>query len=282
LSVPGGTFFRSYDGVSTNGASKDYPATISAVSVDEYEVTVGRFRRFVAAEVAGWRPSAGSGKHTELASGKGLNDGTEAGWDASWTSNIATTSDEWSSFLACDAPGSTETDATWTASVGPNEDHPINCVDWYEAYAFCIWDGGFLPTEAEWNYTAAGGSDQRVYPWSSPSTSTTLDCKHADYSTSWPGQACAKGTNVVGAESPVGDGKWGHADLAGNVFEWTLDWDAPYSASCDDCANLASGEYRVIRGGSFDGQAVCLLNSLRETSIPDGRSTGVGFRCARP
>src|ERR1700730_5736435 len=54
---------------------------------------------------------------------------------------------------------------TWTASAGSHENLPINCVNWYEAYSFCIWDGGFLPSEAEWEYAAAGGARQRTYPW---------------------------------------------------------------------------------------------------------------------
>jgi len=279
--VPGGDFFRSYDGISTNGATKDFPATVSAVAVDEYEVTVGRFRAFATAEVAGWRPATGSGKHSHLNGGKGLNGGTEPGWDASWSADLAATSGEWATRLACDAKF-----ATWTGSAGAHEDFPINCIDWYEAYAFCIWDGGFLPSEAEWNFTASGGDEQRVYPWSAayPPGSTTLDCSHADYSASWPSTSCVpSGTTKVGSFSPLGDGKWGHADLGGNVFEWTFDgYGQTYPAKCDDCADLTSTSNRVIRGGAFDGSPACLLNSLREASVPAGRSRDVGVRCARP
>ena len=89
---------------------------------------------------------------------------------------------------------------------GANESLPINCITWYEAFAFCAWDGGFLPTEAEWNYAAAGGSEQRAYPWSNPPTSTTIDCSHANY------DDCAAlrepagdgAVNRVGSESPAG------------------------------------------------------------------------------
>jgi formylglycine-generating enzyme required for sulfatase activity len=280
LSVPGGDFFRSYDGISTNGASKAYSATVSTVSLDKYEVTVGRFRAFVAATVGGWHPAAGAGKHSHLNGGAGLNGGAETGWDSSWDSNIAAQQADWTTNLSCEP-----TYATWTSSAGANEDHPINCVDWFEAYAFCIWDGGFLPTEAEWNYAAAGGDEQRVYPWSAayPPGSTTLDCSHANYSKDWPTTACvASGTSKVGADSPLGDGKWGHCDLAGNVFEWALDWFlTPYAASCNDCAELSATTTRVIRGGGFDGSPACLLNSLREDSTPLGRSESIGLRCAR-
>jgi formylglycine-generating enzyme required for sulfatase activity len=279
LVVTGGTYFRSYDGLSTDGASKAYAATVSDVAVDRYEVTVGRFRAFVDAVVGGWLPQAGSGKHSYLKGG-GLNGGAETGWDASWSANLATKQSDWTTNLSCRA--STQ---TWTASAGASDDLPVNCVDWYEAYAFCIWDGGFLPSEAEWNYTASGGSQQRAYPWSAayPPGSTTLDCEHANYSKSWPTGACvASGPNKVGSESPEGDGRWGQSDMAGNVFEWTLDWyDTSYSTTCDDCAELTPTVYRVIRGGSFNASPACLLDSLRETSTPDGRSDGIGVRCAR-
>src|SRR5450755_1713377 len=186
LKVSGGTFYRSYDGVSYT--DKSHPASVSDFRLDKYEITVGRFRQFVAAIVGGWRPAAGSGKHTHLNGGKGLSatgGGYEAGWDASWNSLFPTTTGDWTSKLVV-ARG------TWTSSPAANESQPISNQAWYDAYAFCIWDGGFLPSEAEWNYAAAGGggaSGQRVYPWSSPSTSTTIDCAHANYAREQPGNA---------------------------------------------------------------------------------------------
>ena len=109
------------------------------------------------------------------------------------------------------------------SSAATGEHQPINCITWYEAYAFCIWDGGFLPSEAEWNYAASGGSEQRVYPWSSPSMPTTIDCAHANYSPMGMSPCSTTGPEDVGSDSPTGDGKWGQADLSGNVWEWTLD-----------------------------------------------------------
>ena len=103
----------------------------------------------------------------------------------------------------------------WTTSAGSNETLPIGCATFGELYAFCIWDGGFLPSEAEWQYVAAGGSENRGYPWGT----STIDCQHASYT----GAGCSStGPSAVGAH-PSGAGRWGHLDLAGNVSEVVLD-----------------------------------------------------------
>jgi formylglycine-generating enzyme required for sulfatase activity len=257
---------------------------VSGFRLDKYEITVARFRQFVNAVATGWLPAAGSGKHTYLNNGQGLADSSspgnfESGWDPSWT--IPTTLEAWSTTL--DAPPS-----FYSPSAGPDDNVPINTLNWYEAYAFCIWDGGFLPTEAEWNYAASGGSEQRVYPWSSPPDSQAIDCLHANYLGLAAGAADCYPLGLpqaVGSESPVGDGKWGQTDLAGNVLEFVLDWYAPYGAACTDCAYLdqspdASSAGPVLRGGSGVDTAPGVLSAVRygDNRIDQGTT---GARCAR-
>jgi len=199
------------------------------------------------------------------------------GTRSSWDSSLAAATTALVAAVKCDA-----SHQSWTDAPGANETLPMSCVTWYEAIAFCAWDGGFLPTEAEWNYAAAEGDEQRAYPWSSPAGSTAIDCADADYS------GCGT-VSPVGSTSPVGDGRWGQADLAGDVWEWTLDWyDAQYpTTTCADCANLDPGgacpacPTRVVRGGSFLRSADALRTGTRGFSVPDARASEFGFRCAR-
>jgi formylglycine-generating enzyme len=261
LLVPGGTFYRSYDGV--DFTDKSYPATVSDFYLDKYEITVGRFRVFV---------NAGMGTQKsppEAGAGEGI---TGSGWDSTWNTNLAAAPNSLTAALKCDA-----THQTWTDTAGSNESEPINCLDWYTAFAFCAWDGGRLATEAEWNYAASGGSEQRYYPWSSPATSTTISDSYAVYNCDG---SCT--TLNVGSKSPTGDGKWGQSDLAGNVWEWILDWYArPYSMPCNNCADLTTTGYRVIRGGGFYYYASSLRSADRNYNNPEGGNYNIGARCAR-
>jgi formylglycine-generating enzyme len=281
--VPGGSFLRSWDGVAYTDASA--PATISGLRIDAYEVTVARFANFVTAvEVGTGLPDAGAGRHTHANGGLGLRvsgdagPSYETGWDPAWNAGIATTQSAWDSNLSGFA------NSTWyPPRVAVNATLPINSVTWYEAYAFCIWDGGFLPSEAEWNYAASGGSDQRVYPWGSmdPGTASQYAIYGCYYGGgSGPG-SCYGWDNIASfGSAPMGNGRFGQSDLAGSMWEWTLDSYAPYDPSCTDCVAL-SGTDRVFRGGAFNQTEAYLAAGSREHGDPATRFGAVGFRCAR-
>jgi sulfatase modifying factor 1 len=140
LLVPGGTFNRSYDGVDFK--DPNYPATVSDFYLDKYEITVGRFRQFVKAGMGTQAspPAAGAGAHPRI---------TGSGWDSTWNTNLPATTAALTTNLKCST--------TWTDTAGSNESKPVNCLEWYAAFAFCVWDGGRLATEAEWNYAASAG-----------------------------------------------------------------------------------------------------------------------------
>jgi formylglycine-generating enzyme required for sulfatase activity len=302
--VQGGTYYRTYDPLTYVVVSPNMsvpkptlapdggptgeadPATVSSFRLDKYLVTVGRFRQFVKAwnGGAGWTPPAGSGKHTHLNGGRGLANGAslgtyETGWLAPDNSSVTPTSANLSSL--CDVPGF----ATWTASVGANENLPINCVNWYESYAFCIWDGGFLPSEAEWEYAAAGGNRQRAFPWGSTEPGTNNE--YAIYGCSYPsGLPDASSSSCAGTSSiaPVGTavrgaGRWGQVDLDGDAYQWNLDWYAPYVNPCVDCAYLLDAPNRVLRETTFG--AAILPSSARLFYPPSDHVAADGLRCAR-
>lgn len=274
--VPGGTFYRSYD-IGTDSAypNMSNPATVSDFRLDTYEVTVGRFRQFVNVGTGTQQnpPPSGAGGRTL---GGMANQG---GWSTSWNASLTASSAALVAAVKCDPQV-----ATWTDAPGANESLPMNCVTWFEAMAFCAWDGGFLPTEAEWNYAATGGSEQRAFPWSVPATSLTVDCSHANglIYTNYCANPVMGVANRVGSESPLGDGKWGHADLAGNLAEWTLDWYAStYGNPCNGCADLTAATNRVIRGGGFGNNELTIRAASRASIAPTTRSIVIGLRCAR-
>jgi formylglycine-generating enzyme len=293
LEVPTGTFYRSYGSEPDGGPTGEAdPATLSGFRLDKYDVTVGRFRQFVNAVMAtdagvadgGWVPADGSGKHAHLNDGRGLaNGGSSGGYETGWVATDDVNIAPLDSNLGSCAPYS-----TWTNPAATQENLPINCVNWYESYAFCIWDGGFLPSDAEWEYASAGGggaTGQREYSWGAIAPGASNE--YAIYGCNYPFAAdggCTGIANVapVGTAT-LGSGAWGQLDLAGNMYQWDLDWYAAYVNPCVDCANLTplpSG--RVIRGGDFYHSTSVLLTTSLYDFTPTNRNYFVGFRCARP
>jgi formylglycine-generating enzyme len=269
LLVDGGTFLR----------SNTSAATISDFRLDKFEVTVGRFRQFVNAVEDGWLPQGGSGKHAHLNDRAGLKVGTaghEWGWQSAYNSYLPSNAADWGLDCSSYSP--------WTPSPGSNEQLPIGCVDWYKAFAFCVWDGGFLPSEAEWNYAAAGGSEQRDYPWGSevPGGDAALAAYGCYYGS--PTGSCSGVTNIAPVGTiDAGFGAYGQADLAGNMSEWTLDWwSTEYELPCDDCMEQTALTHHVHRGGNFvTSQTTKLLTSSRQSAADTFADYGSGLRCAR-
>lgn len=262
--VPAGSYNRSNDPM--------YPATVSSFRLDTYEVTVGRFREFVNAYPASQPPTgAEAGAHPAIPG---------SGWQDAWTAtNLPATATGPNSLAAAVKACTT---VTWTDVAANNESKPINCVTWYEAFAFCAWDGGRLPTEAEWNYVAAGGGvgEQRLYPWKG----ATITAAYAAYCNSPP--QCSPNILAVGSKSP-GLGKWLQLDMAGNVAEWTLDYYGTYPfpspSACNDCANLIpGGGNRVKRGGASSNIGSEVTTTARNSALPGSALPAHGMRCARP
>jgi formylglycine-generating enzyme len=287
LLVTGGTFSRNYDGVTDGHKDPQYKATISSFKLDKYDVTVGRFRVFLNDVVQGWTPAVGSGKHTHLNGGEGLRAANslspfEPGWEKG-EPVLRRSKADWDVQLTIEkCPHH-----TWTRSPGANEKLPINCVTWSEAAAFCIWDHGFLPSEAELNYAASGGSEHRKYPWGAQDPANNADLEAYDCWFHGDGPKTCEPNGVkniapVGS-MPAGQGKYGQMDLAGNLFEWVLDRADPYvETQCTDCSYVFSTtSSHVVRGGSFQEVAASSNSANRTTRAHDTRYDDVTMRCAR-
>ena len=242
--MEGGSFLLEPEGVSVS-------AKVSSFELDEVEVTVGRFRRY--ADYSPGVPEANAGAHSEIPS---------SGWQPEWNGLLPLTQEALNSSLHCNYDWE-----TWTDESGEREDYPLTCASFYVAFAFCAWSGGRLPTEAEWEYAASGGAAQRAYPWGNAEPSSELALFQA-----------SRGAPVGGHRA--GMARFGQLDLAGSVWEWTLDLYDRYPKHCDDCAQLKSGNERVLRGGGFVDGAEQLRADYRHRTDPQLSLGQVGFRCA--
>jgi formylglycine-generating enzyme required for sulfatase activity len=172
--------------------------------------------------------------------------------------------------------------ATWSrpegrgSTVDDRQNHPVVHVSWNDAQAFCAWSGTRLPTEAEWEYAARGGLEQRVFPWGDE---LTPGGQHR--ANTWQGmfpilntaQDGYPGTAPVRAYEPNGFGLY---NTVGNVWEWCADW-----FGTDHAAVPAEGVARVMRGGSYlchESYCTRYRVAARSKNTPDSSTGNIGFR----
>ncbi len=153
------------------------------------------------------------------------------------------------------------------------DNHPVGYVSWGDAMAYAEWLGGTLPTEAQWEF-AARGRDGRKYPWGDED----VTCERANYA------ECER-TAVAVKSYEAGATPEGIYDLAGNVWEWCLDWYAPYESTgqtdpTGPAESSLSRPARVLRGGSFSFNPWYLRAAIRFNYYPDVRGVNIGFRVA--
>lgn len=257
-SIAGGTFEMGQVGVPD--ATPIRPGVqVTNFTMDVHEVTVARFRRFFEAGM----PAPTSAIEAP---------GGAIAWSAEWVVLEPT-------------PSSTSDPCNWSRVPGTREAHPVNCLTFQTALAFCAWDGGRLPTEAEWEWVARGRAllDEslrggRSYPWGEAAPTCELaaiaEC---------PGQDGAF-TRRVGGRPPNG----GMHDLGGNVAEWVLDEYGAYDSTCwtvpipTNPRCIQGTGIRVLRGGAFELPESTALAAARFFASDRVPSQYAGIRCVYP
>jgi len=242
--LPGGTFtMGSPEGF---GEDREHPAhevTLSHYAVGQHPVTVGEFRRFVAA--TGYRTEAEEGDGAYVYDKKGDWNQKE---DASWLNPY----------------------------LSQDDTHPVVCISWNDAHAYCRWLSdqtgqtyGLL-TEAQWEHACRAGSDA-AYSFGDDAE------KLGAYA--WYIDNAGDGTRPVGEKRPNG---WHLYDMHGNIWEWCSDWYGDYPGEVEQDPNgPESGSNRVVRGGSWYYDADYCRSAYRYGLEPSDRRGILGFRLSR-
>jgi sulfatase modifying factor 1 len=279
ISLPGGTFLMGTDyrhAFSADGEGPVRPITLSPFRIDTYPVTNRDFATFVSA--TGYRTESEFYEwsfvfwaHLPPDRLDELVEDTVAA--APW----------W-----CKVPG-----ASWQHPEGPGShiddrpNHPAVHVSWNDAAAYAAWAGKSLPTEAQWEYAARGGLEQKLYPWGDD---LTPNGKHL--CNIWQGEFPRVDTAEDGysGSCPVDSfppNPFGLYSITGNVWEWCSDWfqTAFTTNPQHNPTGPSTGTAKVMKGGSFLCHASYCNRyrvAARTSNTPDSAASNIGFRCIQP
>jgi sulfatase modifying factor 1 len=278
ISLPGARFRMGTDyeyGFPMDGEGPVRYVRVNPFSIDETPVTNAQFSRFV--EDTGY-----------------ITDAERFDWSFVFWSHIS--KDRFSELVEdtvaaapwwCKVMG-----AKWSAPEGPGStvgsrrDHPVVHVSHNDAIAYSRWAGKDLPTEAEWEYAARGGLDQKLFPWGDE---LLVEGKHMCnvWQGEFPNEDIAEdgfaGTCPVDAFPP---NNFGLYSMTGNVWEWVEDWFGTTHPRAEtvDPKGPEAGAARVMKGGSFLCHASYCNRyrvAARTSNTPDSSSSNIGFRCVQ-
>jgi formylglycine-generating enzyme len=277
--LPGGTFLMGTDfagGFAADGEGPVRPVILSPFAIDVFPVTNGDFSVFV--EATGYRTEA-----------------EKFGWSFVFFAHIpkkryqklvvdtVAAAPWW-----CKVPG-----ASWRHPEGPGstiagrDNKPVVHISWNDAARYAEWAGKQLPTEAQWEYAARGGLEQKLYPWGdelTPGGRHLCNIWQGRFPTHDTGEDGYTGPCPVDAFPPNGFGLY---SVTGNVWEWCADWFHTRFAATPpllDPAGPASGKCKVMKGGSFLCHASYCNRyrvGARTKNTPDSSTSNIGFRCVR-
>jgi formylglycine-generating enzyme required for sulfatase activity len=276
ISLPGGRFKMGTDyahGFPADGEGPVRSVVLSPFAIDEAPVTNQQFADFV--------------KDTAY-----VTDAEKFGWSFVFWALLP--EDRFEQLVAdtvSQAPWWCKVhDATWKTPEGPLShiadrwDHPVVHVSHRDASAYASWAGKDLPTEAEWEYGARGGREQKLFPWGDE-----LEPEGRHMCNVWQGEFPSHNTVEDGyiGTSPVKafpPNDYGLSSVVGNVWEWTADWFGVKHPSHEttDPKGQKFGTNRVMKGGSFlCHESYCnrYRVAARTQNTPDSSTSNIGFRC---
>lgn len=279
ISLPGGTFLMGTDydkGFASDGEGPVRKVTVSPFQIDACAVTNEEFTVF--ADSTGY-----------------LTDAERFGWSFVFWSHIpAERREEMVEDTVAAAPWWCKVrGASWRQPEGSGSGianrarYPVVHISWNDATAYARWASKSLPTEAQWEYAARGGLEQKLYPWGdelTPSGEHRCNIWQGTFPSEDTAEDGYAGTCPVDSFPPNGFGVY---CITGNVWEWCADWfRAAFRADralCDP-KGPATGQSKVMKGGSFLCHASYCNRyrvAARTSNTPDSSTSNLGFRCVR-